>query len=476
MRDKKRRFKFFSTYDHTGIEAHLEKMATRGWMLEEISQFGWVYRRVEPRKLHFAVAYFPKADDFDPEPSEAQKTFNDFCEHSGWILATSFNKMQIFYNEREKPIPIETDPVTQVNTIHKAMKKSLLLNLCILLIFCFMLIGLAYKELMENPIDTLLSTVNIVIVFDLFVLAAYCIVEFMGYIIWYKRAKTVAKQGEFLPTTSHRNVTYATMVLIIIPTIYYIFSIILSVRSLVIVIAVCGFLIIAIVKCFTGEVKNGLKSMKVKASTNKAVTLLASIVMTIFLQFLFVIVCLDAIIGGIDMSGDGYDSKLHPSEERYEYEGMTFIAHHDTLPLTVGDLTGEDDNNYSSMWEGQKSLLICQYTADQDTRRDSAEDMPVLKYTITKVKIPATYDLCFNQLYNDYNDTNDEYIPEEWKCRLVEIDAESWKADAAYQVYKGDNAEATYLICWDTCIVEIKSSWQFTGEQTGIIAEKLKGI
>ncbi|MBR4036702.1 MAG: hypothetical protein IKJ05_08270 [Oscillospiraceae bacterium] len=32
--------------------------------------------------------------------------------------------MQIFYNENENPVPLETDPMVQVNTIHSAMKKN----------------------------------------------------------------------------------------------------------------------------------------------------------------------------------------------------------------------------------------------------------------------------------------------------------------------------------------------------------------
>ena len=473
MKDKKRRLELFSIYDHTGIETHLENMAAKGWLLESISPFVWIYRHIEPRKLHFAVSYYPKADDYDPEPSEAQKTFHDFCEHSGWILAAGFNKMQIFYNERENPIPIETDPVTQVNTIHKAMKKSLLPNFCIPLIFCFMVIRWSHKELMENPIDTLLSTVNIVIVFNLVVLAIFYIVEAVGYIIWDRKARMVAKQGEFLPTPGHRGMKYAALALITITAIYYIVSVTLHFSGYMIAAAI---VIIAVYIYVVDDIKSNLKSMKVKASTNKVLTTITSTVIVGFIVPIIIIVNLVAAIVGELAKGEDYEKKGHTYTESYEYKGVTFTAYHDTLPLTVGDLTGEDDNNYSRMWEEQKSLLICQYTADQDARRDLAQEMPSLKYTITKVKIPATYDLCFNQLYNDHDDKNNKRVPEQWKRRLEEIDTEPWRAKAAYQVYIGDEAENTYIICWDGCIVEMDAGWQLTKQQMGIIAEKLNGI
>jgi hypothetical protein len=34
MKDTKRRFEAFAFYDHTGMAAHLEKMALKGWFLE----------------------------------------------------------------------------------------------------------------------------------------------------------------------------------------------------------------------------------------------------------------------------------------------------------------------------------------------------------------------------------------------------------------------------------------------------------
>ena len=73
MKNTKRRIEPLSFFDHTGISGHLEKMAAKGWMIEKIVNTGWIYRRIEPKKIHFAVSYFPKASEFDPEPSEEQK-------------------------------------------------------------------------------------------------------------------------------------------------------------------------------------------------------------------------------------------------------------------------------------------------------------------------------------------------------------------------------------------------------------------
>ena len=65
--NKKRELNLYAFYDHTGLERHLEKMAANGWMLESIGTYALRYRRCEPKKLRFAVVYYPKTDSFCPD-------------------------------------------------------------------------------------------------------------------------------------------------------------------------------------------------------------------------------------------------------------------------------------------------------------------------------------------------------------------------------------------------------------------------
>lgn len=37
--NKKRELNLYAFYDHTGLERHLEKMATNGWMLESVGTY-----------------------------------------------------------------------------------------------------------------------------------------------------------------------------------------------------------------------------------------------------------------------------------------------------------------------------------------------------------------------------------------------------------------------------------------------------
>ena len=79
MKDTKRKLMPFTFYDRSGIERMLEEEAAKGWLLEKTSALGWIYRRIEPAKIHFSVVYFPSATAFDPAPSERQQRWQDFC-------------------------------------------------------------------------------------------------------------------------------------------------------------------------------------------------------------------------------------------------------------------------------------------------------------------------------------------------------------------------------------------------------------
>lgn len=202
MKNTKRCFVLFSYYDRCGIEAYLEKQAEKGWMLDKITNFGWVFRRVEPKKIHFSVVYFAKAPVHDTAPTEELLTFYDFCEHTGWKLAAFAATMQIFFNEADEPTPIETDPVLEVAAIHASAKKQWLPN-CFLAPLLTFLPALA---LLNDPIATLSITHNGIIpyVISCILMTIFAAVEIVGYYAWYRKAKEAAERdGIFVAAKGH---------------------------------------------------------------------------------------------------------------------------------------------------------------------------------------------------------------------------------------------------------------------------------
>lgn len=108
--NKKRELNLYAFYDHTGLERHLEKMAANGWMLESVGTYALRYRRCEPKKLRFAVVYYPKTDSFCPdEPNHENLTFWDYCAGAGWQIVTQRDETVVLLSHKKADSYIHID-------------------------------------------------------------------------------------------------------------------------------------------------------------------------------------------------------------------------------------------------------------------------------------------------------------------------------------------------------------------------------
>ena len=109
MKDTKKLFWTISVYNPTAIAEKLEEMAAEGWMFEKTGSVFWTFKRAEPRKLRFAVTYFPGASDFDPDLTEGEKIKAEYCAEDGWTLAGRFDIVHIYYSENLEMVRIPLD-------------------------------------------------------------------------------------------------------------------------------------------------------------------------------------------------------------------------------------------------------------------------------------------------------------------------------------------------------------------------------
>ena len=146
-----------------------------------MSALFWPYRRIEPKKIRFSISYYASISDFEPEPTEEQQEFNDFCEHSGWKLAASSVQMQVFYNENEDPVPIETDPELELENLHRYAKKTALKTYPLLLLIS-LLMGVTFiGSIIRDPIRYLASAINLFTGVWFVVAFVYSLSELAGY-------------------------------------------------------------------------------------------------------------------------------------------------------------------------------------------------------------------------------------------------------------------------------------------------------
>lgn len=468
MKNTKRRFEVYSFLDCAGIASHLSKMAQRGWLIEKISNFGWTYRRIEPKELTFFVSYYPKASEFDPEPTEEQKMFHDFCKHTGWELAVTSAQMQIFYNEQENPVPIETDPVLEVETIRQAAKKSYLPNYFVLLAVSILNGSLFISRLLGDPIGVLSSASSLFSGFVWIILFLLCMVELCGYVIWYSKAKKAAELGEFLETPGFSQLQRFMLAVVLAGLVYWLITVVIFGSAMLRVVGLSMMLYVAALIFLVNALKQLLKNKKVSKDVNRFVTLLSCFVLSFAMMGIIIFGVLRASQSGL----------FGQKRETYEYHGNTYTIYVDEVPLTVEDLLGTKYDGYNRSQISEESLLLGQFEVSLYPRLDAEHfmEMPGLRYTITKVRLPVLYDICKDYLLQKYDESNNTDIPDGLKQVYVEQDASSWAAKEVYRLTAQDTgAKNYYLLCYKDCIVEIIFDWEPTIEQMAIVGEKLAG-
>ena len=462
-KDTKKRVELYSIWDHTGLEDHLARMAERGWLVEKIGNLFWSYRRVAPKRRAFCVTYCPKASDFAPGPTEEQETFYAFCRHAGWELAASCAQLQVFVNEGEDPVPIETDPVLELDTIHKTVKRGVLPVQGLLAVTALLNGALLAAQLARDPIQVLSSASSFVSAICWMLVLLLTGSEVIAYYRWRARAKQAAERGEFLATNSRIKLQITSLAITAGVLLYYFLSIFTSGDPVMMAVAPLMFLGLGLLIFLANALKRFLKRKKVSAGVNRAATLAACFILSL------------ALMGGVTfgMLVGMQKGWFAGKQGTYQVHGSVFTVYADPLPLSVEDLTGGayGGDAYTREWRDDASLALARYEARQHPRFDGEDymDLPRLEYTVTLVKFPALYSLCKRSLLAEY-DGSEEY----WEDRKYALqDPAPWGAEEAYRVMDQYGAWDIYLLCYPDRFVELRPSWELTAEQAALVGERL---
>ena len=475
-RKKYRELNLYSYYDHAGIARHLEDMARQGWQLEKAGSTFFTYHRCDPAELHYAVVYFPKASQFDPEPPAEQREFWELCKATGWELVTSRYQMQIFCNPAKDPTPIETDPVVQVENVRTAMKKGAVRGNWVVLICSCLQIWLQFRTYSIRDFLTQGFALSAVLIWLLMGINA--IVELTAYYRWYRKAKAAAREEGILLSPRSRKwlqilriMFLVVIVTIDLPILFLDPSRSPSTRMVILVSLFCYAVLLLIIY---GS-RQLMKKKGFSAEANMGLNILIAIVGTFVLM------------GGlIWMSfrvADDPSLNGHQNAETISYtrEGRTYTYdfYRDSLPLTVEDLSDmEPDPDYSRRMDVSGTPLLREYDIRQVIPYYSYSDAPELTYTVWEVGISSLYGPVKNSFFKDtvytFHGQIDFVIPHGW----VAADAAPWGALDAYQYHDEDGQPyGSYLLCYDSRFVEISfDAWNAappTAEQMTLVGKVL---
>ena len=444
-----------SFYDSEAIQQKLEQMAARGWMIQKAGNLFWTYTKIPPQKLRFAVTYFPGASEFDPSPSEKQLEKEELCAQDGWRLVLRWDVMQIFCTDREDAVPIDTDPVPQVDNIHRTMQKKVLVGQLASALLVLWSLYLQLSQLWRDPADYLSDASRLFTIPLWLLLLLMTIWELIFYLRWERRAKEAAEHGVFLPVRAHPWLSWAAVGL---ASVFLLLSASFSSDGLLFLFFVTAAMVIPILlsRWMIGEMRRQGVSRRVNLAVTCAV------------MFVLMIVGTGAVVVGAVIQG----WRVTPGEEsqpvgQYDWDGLTMDIYDDPLPLEVEDLV-QVDARWSKEARLQESPLLAYGDYRQDLLFTEEIQGYELRYEITDVKVPFLYDFVKDGFIRD----NQDEVLEKY---LIPVDPAPWEAEEVYQVSWRDGVlDDNYLVCWEKRIVEIKFYWAPTREQIQIAAERLR--
>ncbi len=447
MKDTKKRMEIFSTYDYCGIARHLKKMAKRGWMLAEIGNYTWTYKRCDPCDARFAVTYFPEASAFDPEPGEDQQTYIAYCEEAGWELCACSAKMQVFRAVREDAVEIETDGDVQLKTVHRAMKASYLPWCLAMLCFGILESAMEIDKILRDPIEYLLGMHTIVMTAAIVILTG---TELLSYGIWYLRAKKSLKNGGGLPKpTGTRPLQIIVLALILAEFLLWILFNGISgsiLTALVSMAAVFGMLGV------TFWIRAVLKKKKVDAGLSRTIVMAACVLIPIICVPIMGVVTFHVIMNGTFSRADVVD-----------YQGMKVRMYHDEMPLCVEDLTEiPEDAQYSRQIERKASLLMRRIEGTQRDPVFEERSLPDLEYVVTVTKIDRLYEMVLKEILevDPLFSYTFEPLRETDECTVYRMNYErewgNW-----------------WIIALDDRVIELNFDENLTEEQLALVIDRL---
>lgn len=463
MRGKIYRPAQFYAYDHTGIQKHLEDMAAKGWLLDKMG-FLWRYRRIEPQRLRFAVTYFPEASAYDPDPAAGQQDYRELCLDAGWTHAATAGQLQIFYTDAETPVPLETDPRIQVETIHRAMRRSQIPSQILLAVLGLAELLLLARQFRTDPVEWLSSGIYFLLPLCWIQVMAGAFVNLATYFRWYKTAKAAALEGEFTPTRGHRRLETA---LLLLPLLIILLELLYSLHSRrSAVFLSLGLLTVGCAILVSFGVTALLKRKKASAGVNRAVTALA--------VFLTAAAMLSGMIPLTFRALRGGWLEEKRLVETYEYLGGSFEVYGDPIPLRIEDLMETDYDRWSTERRYDASPLLARRKYLQSPRLGDSR-YPRLKYTVLEVRARFLYGMLERFMVEDAERYNDPRLPEFWDV-YVSADPAPWGALRAYQEQSGGEFRQKYLLCYEDRLVELEISHldgNLTAEQMHIAGEIL---
>lgn len=447
----RREIMMYSLLEFPMMEKRLEQRAAEGWMLKKAGTFFWTYEETQPKQVHYSIVFFPKTNALEPEPSDSLVMMREFCEKTGWKLMAEIGQMQIFCNEAENPVPIETEAWIQVKNIHETMKTNIVLTYAILLVNSILQLGMQVMQFVMNPIDWLGMGFNFYLSLCWIALGIGCGTEIVHYYTWYKKAKRIAEEEEYLYLPKAiKEFRFAYLIIAMV-------SLFLAVLALTdfTTTKYGGFVVVwtAVLVGVPLGISRLLKKMKVSAKWNRIIIVIMAVVCALGMT----VVLFTTVANDVDL----------------------IFKRGKEMTLQVSDFREVDEESLSGSSRKTDSVFLSFEEGYQSERLEEGEDIrerSKIDYTILVIKTPFLYDFCKGELIKkyDYLYEDDPFVGERGYRK---VDMPQWGALEVYRYYDYEGEEENdYIVCYDDRMIQIDFGWDVTDEDIQRVREGIENF
>lgn len=412
-------------YDYAYLEEKLTRLAAEGWHLEKVGTMLWKFRRGEPRAVRYAVTYAPSASAFNSRPTEEEEDLTDLCAQAGWVRVANQAQRHVYRNDDPNATPLETDEGERLKNIRRTMFRHFFPQELLMIFLFLMQFFMHCNTMTRSPARTLSSVMMVSApAMSLFVAAVHGILTLNG-LVWLSRARRAVDSGEPVPENRFYRRLQPILWTVLLG---YLVCLLLTAG-----LAFFGWVI------FTSAAMLLVVTATIELCKRLNAPRWVNIAAPMILGCITISVLAPMLIFSTETEGPP------PAEE---------------LPVTLTQLTGETGTERLVMEED--STFLCAYGRYWDTGENDVR----ITYTIVDVKCPLFYNMLLNEQEQQFMQSSMySYLPIEGELRD--------QFEAEYVRHSRNNTGDRWLICWDDRIVNLRASWELTGEQLQTIRDSL---
>lgn len=419
----KRVFPQFAPWDSEGMAGHLEEMEAKGWQFIGTDWLGrWEYQECLCQQVRWAVTYTPSRSSWRVSSTEAERDLEALCFDAGWRRIAALSKYHIYRNEDPDCTPLETDEMTRLDTLERALdapmrSESVLYLLCGGL-FLALLIWLLFDRL---PRALSIPGLPAMLLLCLWLMLTQ-LIRWNLYLRWRKSAREAAEAGIAPPPVRGWR-AYSQCSLI------------------------CGALIL----------------LSLLTEGNAIVYLVYTAIALAFWGFRWYLA-----------------NRMEDDERVDQYLRVALVVAFllllglnqfqnaavpsptvDTLPLMAQDLVDTTGMDLQQFDMNAGDSAIASYHDYWQPDNNSSFD---LRYTIFDLRLPLLEGVCRDWFLEDFN-----AITGRWGQAPMPADPAAWGADALWRTSGPDLYG--WLIFYDNRIVYLAVPWELTADQIAAAAE-----